>query len=522
MVLSETAQEVKQVIKNQQEFVDSSVASVTMMGARKKDNGVVTGHLFSGYGKGKQSSPGAEIDMIMKARASGGYSGALSAAIKQLEKQKVEIDPDIRLMATASADPRIFLGMTKGTIKMHLDRAKRNIARKRKEMFDDDGAANYFYTAAEDGIAKLEELLKTNKFDDLKDLSEDDRNDMLRKLYGEKGDASNNYAKFDSLDPKDIKRNMDYMMSTKSGQQKAKVLTTAGIAGLTGVLAHKFAGFGPVGSTLAGATLASVALFKGDLDDKLAVLTTRIGDELVDDGSGRTKREVLMQNLVRSALPMGVATAAGIKTSEFIKANVRFGPILGPIMGFTVGSAVYGLSKLGFLKKIIGFVTKPFAKLGGIIDKKFFGGAVGEMMKPVTTFVKDKLGIGDNQKRYSNKELTQGAAERARANVGTLSDKDAKAVNSAIDKLSKCKSASEAESWLKSHFPKGNIKNISTAVAMDMRVAGSTFRIPDEYQKRIIDIFTKNGWIGSGASPRKLSVNGQVAGDCVPSVLAKI
>ena len=522
MVLSETAQEVKQVIKNQQEFVDSSVASVTMMGARKKDNGVVTGHLFSGYGKGKQSSPGAEIDMIMKARASGGYSGALSAAIKQLEKQKVEIDPDIRLMATASADPRIFLGMTKGTIKMHLDRAKRNIARKRKEMYDDDGAANYFYTAAEDGIAKLEELLKTNKFDDLKDLSEDDRNDMLRKLYGEKGDASNNYAKFDSLDPKDIKRNMDYMMSTKSGQQKAKVLTTAGIAGLTGVLAHKFAGFGPVGSTLAGATLASVALFKGDLDDKLAVLTTRIGDELVDDGSGRTKREVLMQNLVRSALPMGVATAAGIKTSEFIKANVRFGPILGPIMGFTVGSAVYGLSKLGFLKKIIGFVTKPFAKLGGIIDKKFFGGAVGEMMKPVTTFVKDKLGIGDNQKRYSNKELTQGAAERARANVGTLSEKDAKAVNSAIDKLSKCKSASEAEAWLKSHFPKGNIKNISTAVAMDMRVAGSTFRIPDEYQKRIIDIFTKNGWIGSGASPRKLSVNGQVAGDCVPSVLAKI
>ena len=519
-VLSETAREVKQVIKNQQEYIDSSVASVTMMGARKNDKGATVGHLFSRGGKGQYT--GSEIDIIMRGRESGGYSGALNAAIKELEKQKVEIDPDIRLMATASADPRIFLGMAKGTIKMHLERAKRNIARKRKEIVNDDGAANYFYTAAEDGIAKLEELLKTNKFDDLKDLSEDERNDMFRKLYGEKGNASNNYAKFDSLDPKDIKRNMDYMMSTKSGQTKAKALTTVGIAGLTGIMANKFAGFGPIGSTLAGATIASVALFKGDLDDKLALLTTRIGDELVDDGSGRTKREVLMQNLVRSALPVGVATTAGIKTSEFIKANVRFGPILGPIMGFTVGSAVYGLSKLGFLKKIVSFVTKPFAKLGGIIDKKFFGGAVGEMMKPVTTFVKDKLGIGENQKRYSNKELTQGAAERARANVGTLTDKDAKAVNSAIDKLARCKSAEEAEAWLKAHFPKGNIKNVSTAVAMNMKVGGSSFRIPEEYQKKIIDIFTKNGWIGSGASPRRLSVNGQVAGDCVPSVLSKI
>ena len=53
-------------------------------------------------------------------------------------------------------------------------------------------------------------------------------------------------------------------------------------------------------------------------------------------------------------LPAGFATVTGVKVSSYIKNNMRFGNILGPIMGFAIGSGIYGLSKMGFVKKLIG------------------------------------------------------------------------------------------------------------------------------------------------------------------------
>ena len=90
---------------------------------------------------------------------------------------------------------------------------------------------------------------------------------------------------------------------------------------------------------------------------------------------------------------------------------MRFGNILGPIMGFAIGSGIYGLSKMGFVKKLIGaiYALKWLAKG---IDKVAFKGAIGKTLAPVGEFIRNKLGM--NQPRHKTSDLIKNANENAR------------------------------------------------------------------------------------------------------------
>ncbi len=214
-------------------------------------------------------------------------------------------------------------------------------------------------------------------------------------------------------DPKKVSEFANTFLGSKNGQAVSKGVQGATVFGVSTLIAKK-AGVGPIMAPILGAITAGAMHMNGTLNGAINVMGTTLGDEQVDDGSGRTKREVLMQNLANSLLPAGFATVTGIKTSEFLKNNLRFGGILGPIVGFGVGSAVYAISKMGFVKKLIGGLFKPISFIGKGLDKLLFKGAIEKMLAPIGDTVRaaGNKYLGWDKKKYKTKDLVKGAKTR--------------------------------------------------------------------------------------------------------------
>ena len=214
-------------------------------------------------------------------------------------------------------------------------------------------------------------------------------------------------------DPKKVSEFANTFLGSKNGQAVSKGVQGATVFGVSTLIAKK-AGVGPIMAPILGAITAGAMHMNGTLNGAINVMGTTLGDEQVDDGSGRAKREVLMQNLANSLLPAGFATVTGIKTSQFLKNNLRFGGILGPIVGFGVGSAVYAISKMGFVKKLIGGLFKPISFIGKGLDKLLFKGAIGKMLAPIGDTVRaaGNKYLGWDKKKYKTKDLVKGAKTR--------------------------------------------------------------------------------------------------------------
>ena len=84
-------------------------------------------------------------------------------------------------------------------------------------------------------------------------------------------------------------------------------------------LLAKKGGASGLSAPLLGAMAAGALKISGKLDGVVRTISTHAGDEKVDDGTDRTKREVIMQNLMRDMLPAGFATVTGVKVSSYIK-----------------------------------------------------------------------------------------------------------------------------------------------------------------------------------------------------------
>lgn len=360
---------------------------------------------------------------------------------------------------------------------------------------------------------------------------EEDVKKLIKNNY--KGSNIFGGAKLNSLDPKDIKDFATTFFNSDAGDKVGKVASFGASAGLFTLLAKK-GGMTGLSAPLLGAMAAGALKISGKLDGVVRTVTTHAGDEKVDDGTDRTKREVILQNLMRDMLPAGFATVTGVKVSSYLKNNLRFGNILGPIFGFAIGSGIYGLSKMGFVKKLVGTFLKPLKWLAKGADKLLFKGAIGKTLSPIGDFIKDKLGM--NQPRHKTKDLIQNANENAKKQRSAQANRSSIVADTTItygDQSSLANgrddqaliSAINQMDWAEVSQYNENDATWSNSVrrAIKLRKAELRKAGKDQVSGGAGGTLTISAGRGRGGLGANLSISGNVkVGDCAPKVLAKI
>lgn len=233
-----------------------------------------------------------------------------------------------------------------------------------------------------------------------KDITESDLDD-----WAEKGNKTNRFggAKIPT-NAKEIKENAELFLNSELGNKVSKTVQFGTVAALSALIAKK-GGMGKYGAPIAGAVVASAVHASGKLNKMVRVIGTEEGDELMEDG--RTRREALMHNLIKDMLPAGFAVATGVKVSNFIKNSINFGGILGPVIGFGVGSAVFAISKMGWVKKLAKGLFGGVGKILGFVDKKLFKGFFTDITGGVKNVFMEGIGkkLGLDKKSVSYKDI---------------------------------------------------------------------------------------------------------------------
>ena len=233
-----------------------------------------------------------------------------------------------------------------------------------------------------------------------KDITESDLDD-----WAEKGHKTNRFggAKIPT-NAKEIKENAELFLNSELGNKVSKTVQFGTVAALSALIAKK-GGMGKYGAPIAGAVVASAVHASGKLNKMVRVIGTEEGDELMEDG--RTRREALMHNLIKDMLPAGFAVATGVKVSNFIKNSINFGGILGPVIGFGVGSAVFAISKVGWVKKLAKGLFGGVGKILGFVDKKLFKGFFTDITGGVKNVFMEGIGkkLGLDKKSVSYKDI---------------------------------------------------------------------------------------------------------------------
>ena len=315
---------------------------------------------------------------------------------ESLAKHKIDIKYEesldyVKYLYEKDTDP-IVVSMLKSQIE--------NIDGYMKEMIDAGADEDHpKYKGFQKMKEALQEQLKKQK-SDRKPTTKEDLDD-----YADKGFKTNRFggAKLNSLDPKDVKANAELFLNSEAGDKVSKGIQWGAVAGLSALIAKK-GGFGKWGAPIAGAMVASAVTARGRLNKMVRIGLTSEGDELMEDG--RTKREALMHNLVKDLLPAGFGVATGVKVSNFIKNSVNFGGIIGPVVGFGVGSAIFAISRLGWIKKLAGLFFKPFKAVGKYIDQKFFKGIFTDTFGGIKSMfmgsIGTKLGLDKKRLKYDD------------------------------------------------------------------------------------------------------------------------
>ena len=160
---------------------------------------------------------------------------------------------------------------------------------------------------------------------------------------------------------------------------KTRGIATIGAAGayatLISTMAKNSGMTGPIGSMMLGVGAASSAIFSGKLTTAVDIMTTSLGDEKMIGKDGKetnvTKRQALMEATYKEMLPKTWGMKQGMKFGGWIRNNVRFGPILGPVIGFATGKLLGGAST--WLVKIAGLFGKMGKGLMNSLGRKFTG-----------------------------------------------------------------------------------------------------------------------------------------------------
>ena len=139
---------------------------------------------------------------------------------------------------------------------------------------------------------------------------------------------------------------------------------------LTAKMAQSSGMLGPKSSILLGAMAAGSLAMSGKLGTMMDALGTDAGNEKMKDKNGNetdvTKRQAAMEAMYREFLPKTMAFGAGMKVGGWVKNNLRFGAILGPVVGMGTGLMLSALTPM-FMKAVkwIGKGLKGIANWAG-------------------------------------------------------------------------------------------------------------------------------------------------------------
>ena len=181
---------------------------------------------------------------------------------------------------------------------------------------------------------------------------------------------------------------------------KARGLINTGAAvGYTALVKQMFQStgmVGPMGSAIIGIGAAASAILSGKMGKVTEIMTTSLGDEKMLDKNGNetnvTRRQVLMEATYKEMLPKAWGYRQGAKFGAWIKNNIRFGPILGPVIGLSTG---FLLSKASsFVVKVAGLFGKMGKGLLNSLGKTLSGDENMSWGDSLRDLIRSKFGLG--------------------------------------------------------------------------------------------------------------------------------
>ena len=181
---------------------------------------------------------------------------------------------------------------------------------------------------------------------------------------------------------------------------KARGLINTGAAvGYTALVKQMFQStgmVGPMGSAIIGIGAAASAILSGKMGKVTEIMTTSLGDEKMLDKNGNetnvTRRQVLMEATYKEMLPKAWGYRQGAKFGAWIKNNIRFGPILGPVIGLSTG---FLLSKASsFVVKVAGLFGKMGKGLLNSLGRTLSGDENMSWGDSLRDLIRSKFGLG--------------------------------------------------------------------------------------------------------------------------------
>ena len=218
-------------------------------------------------------------------------------------------------------------------------------------------SAQKIYEMLDKQKKKMEEKIGVNRIAEMKDTYIKNGYQTMKNKLDFSGDIMADVGTFNKW--------LGEYASTVAGERNIKFAGSAG-AGAMVYKMMKSMGGGPLMSPLLG-VIAGGSMLMSKKMNKMVELLGESGDIVMDNG--KTRKENALTKIMQDALPAGFAAATGIKVSKFIQNHVRFGGILGPILGTVTGGALFAVGKSGLFKGML----KAFTFLPRMLFKKMFG-----------------------------------------------------------------------------------------------------------------------------------------------------
>ena len=187
-----------------------------------------------------------------------------------------------------------------------------------------------------------------------------------------------------------------HMENNPKARGIANTVTVAGYTALVKQLFQSTGMVGPMGSAIIGVGAAASAILSGKMGAVTEIMTTSLGDEKMLDKNGNetnvTRRQALMEASYKEMLPKAWGYRQGAKFGAWIKNNIRFGPILGPVIGLSTG---FLLSKAsGFVTKVVGLFGKMGKHLLNNLGKSITGDENISWGDSLRDLIRAKFGLG--------------------------------------------------------------------------------------------------------------------------------
>ena len=183
--------------------------------------------------------------------------------------------------------------------------------------------------------------------------------------------------------------------------------TAGGYAGLIKIMSEKSGMMGPMGSTILGISAASTAILSGKMGKMVDIMTTGLGDEKMLDKDGNetnvTRRQALNEAMYREMLPKSAGMMAGMKFGGWIKNNIRFGPVIGPVIGLTSGFILSKASPM--MVKVASLFGSLGKKMLNWFGQKLTGNPDALWGDNVKNIIKEKLGLPTEDHKFTVKDI---------------------------------------------------------------------------------------------------------------------